>query len=279
MAQVVVAGGAVPFSELVGVPELSREINATADTREETRVGLISWVNIDALFLECFPAAPALPGVHPAVSYLYVKSVRVKPFPAVPAQSDLTCGSGIVNYTSAIVTIEYAPLDYDESDLLDQRESFSDEVYLLPSAAVAWESTNTVPVQQADLVASKIIGMRDISLTFHNVPEASVAAKRVAIQAASNKVNQSTYRGFAPETLLYKGTELTWRRDATGVNRWTMASAWQERRNTIEDGTTVKGWNTFLDHSTGEWKDLVYLGTTEKMFKAVANSVFDALIT
>lgn len=279
MAQVVVSGGAVTFSELVGVPELSREINATADMREETRVGLIAWLNIDALFLECWPAAPALPGVHPSLSYMYVRSVNVKPFPAVPAQGDLTIHSTNVNYLSAIVTVQYAPLDYDSSDLLDVTEDCSDEVYLLPSAGVAWSTSNTVPVQQADLVASKNIQMRDISINFHNVASSAIATKRAAIQTAHGKVNSSTYRGSAAETLLYKGSKLTWTRDSSGGQRWTMSNQFQERRNTIEDGTTVKGWNTFFDQSTGEWKDLVYLGTTEKMYKAVAGSVFDALIT
>lgn len=252
--QAAIAGGAVTFSELVGVPALSRTITANRRTRTETRVGLIAWINIDALLLECFPAAPALPGVHPSVAYMYVQEIEIKPWPPVPAESDLSCLSTNVNYTSAICTIKYAPLEYDDGDLIKRRARVSVDVMTLPANATKWEDTGERP-EQEDLIAGKQIPMVDWQFSYFQVPPAKEAVLDAAVQALIGHVNDGVYDGKASETLLFKGYDKEWAVDSNGDQKFTYGYQFGERR--VQDGSSVYGWNHFYRNKTGTWAKLL----------------------
>src|SRR4026209_886976 len=110
---IAVSGGSVLVTDFAGegMPA-SRHITGkrndkTNATFSEQRNVLMAWADIDNLFLECFPNAPALPGRHPTVSHLYVESVDINPYPPIPAQSEIIIGT-VANYLRATAVITYS---------------------------------------------------------------------------------------------------------------------------------------------------------------------------
>ena len=252
--QVAVSGGAVTFSELVGVPDLSRVITSTRKSRSETRHGLLAWANIDALLSECFPPAPALPGVHPSVSYLYVSDVEIRPWPNVPAQGDLTIATTNVNYTSAKATIKYSTLPYDANDLITRRAAVSVDVMLLPANSCKWKDTGKRP-EQEDLMAGMQIPMTDWQFTFNQVSASNEATLDTAVQTMIGHVNDGVYDSKADQTLLFKGYDKTWTIDSNGDQTFEYGYQFSERR--VQQGGSLYGWNHFYRNSDGKWAELL----------------------
>ena len=150
-------GGLVPFTDWISETPSPTKIHASRESKDITRQGRIAWANIDALILECFPAAPSFPGRHPTATYLYVDDVSIAPWPRSPAASEVNCSGDIATYTYADVTISYSPLPFGGdsvagSDRVTVRSSFSTEAMMLPANSVKWEGGDVA--NQEDLMAA-----------------------------------------------------------------------------------------------------------------------------
>lgn len=257
---VAVQGGVVTFDEGVGVdiplsPIINaRRITARRSGRSARRVGLISWANIDALLLECFPAPPSLPGTYPGVSYLYVESVDIEPWPAQPADGDVNCLGNVAVYGYAKVTIGYSVLEFDSSDLITRRSSFSVEPMLIPGEGAKWKNDDLMiaeTVERSEWSAFKNISIIDHQFTYHLVPSATESTIDAAIRANIGQINDGTFEGAADETLLFVGSEKTWTIDSTGDQTFSYGHTFRERR--VEKDGSVYGWLHEYREADGKW--------------------------
>lgn len=252
MSCLLVAGGVVPFEEYPQSPK----IKGSRESRTITRTGRISWVNIDAAFLECYPAAPAMYGVHPAISYLFVSDVDIKPLHPNPSPDSLTITDGVLHHDLAEIEITYSPLNIQQesdgsggTDLLTRRWSFGGEFMTMPSNSLEWEDQPNVPVQQEEISAAKIIPSIEHSITVHR----KLTINWTALRANIGKVNDGVFESAADETLLFAGAEVTFTVNNVGTRVGTLDLKFQER--CIKQGANTYGWNHFL-RSDGNWKRL-----------------------
>lgn len=291
-----VQSGSINCEDFVGVGGgPSPSFGASRDGRTAKRTVLISWSHIGSAFAELFPAAPALPGTFPGISSLYAESVEVSAFPPTPAPAHTSCSGNVASYTYAILEISYATLRWDPTDRISRRSSFSTDVMLLPSNSVEWEDGS--PVEQADVMAAMQIPMIDVSFTFHRVPLSAVAGIRTAMIDLQGKVNKETYRGFKPETVLYKGSEEDFRIDSAGNQIYQFSHGFQIRQlnvpiNAVTSGGTTSttttganpqtaavGWNHFFRNRDSVWTRLRYKDkpSQTRIFQEATNTQLNAL--
>lgn len=245
---IAVAGGSVLCTDFVGegMPA-SRHITARRNDKSnasfgETRNCLMAWADIDALLAECFPAAPALPGRHPTVAYLYVESVDITPWPPIPPQADLTIGT-VVNYVAATAAITYSTLPYDTSDFITRRKNASIEVVLLPTHDWRWEATPPEAITTPDVPLGKHVPIIDHVFDYHRVPASKEAAIDAAARSLIGRVNRSTWRNASAQTVYFAGYESVWTIDSLGNKTFTFSFQFRERRLKFENQTF--GWNHF----------------------------------
>lgn len=246
MAGIAVLGGSVGFTDFVGVggpvsrKRSAKRVDKAPVASTETRTGRLLWSSVDALFAECFPSSPSLPGIHPTKLYLYVDSVEVSPWPDVPSQDEITTGS-VVEYTYAIATINYSTLPYDPSDFIKRHQSGSNEVILLPSSAWKWEGG--ADITTADLPACKHVPIFDHTFEYFRVPASKENAIVTAAKNLVGKVNRSQWQGATAETLLFESYESDFSIDSAGVKSFSYSFKFRERRLHFGGGTF--GWNHF----------------------------------
>lgn len=243
-----VQGGLVPFEEYSTSPT----INADRKSRTVERVGRIDWVNIDALILECVPDVGVY-GRHPTIAYLYVDTVKVKPFHENASLDSITVSSGVAFHDLAEVTISYARVDFEKENdgtndnLLTRKWSFSGELMTLPGNQLKW--IDGTPVQQEEISASKLIPSIEHSITLLRRPSIPWTAIRENI----GKVCDGTFEGATDETLLFSGAEVSFEFNATGSKMFTLDLRFNERF--IKQGAQTFGWNHFYRKGTG-WQKL-----------------------
>ena len=236
-----VLGGVVPFNDGAGVSfEISRKIRASEKSRAETRVGLISWLNIDALLLECFPDAPALPGLHPQVPYLYVQSVDIDPWPDVPPQSHIAIGT-VPDFLFAKATITYGTLPFDTGDFLVKRYDATQEVISMSTNGFKWEDGTAI--ESSDIPLSKSVPVKEHIWDYSRVPSSLESTISTAFDAVAGKINATAWRGVSAETLLVLKYSPTWRYDGNGNKIFTFSYQFKERA--VKFGGTTFGWNHF----------------------------------
>jgi hypothetical protein len=236
----------------------SPRYSLSRDSRKATRVVETAWANLDALFLECFPAAPSLPGVFPGIAFLFCESIEAEPLhPDGDFSAAALAGASVATYANrAKVTINYSNLPYESDTLLTRRFSFSGEFLTIPSAALKWEGGEVV--QDEEISAAKIIPMIEHSITWHRVLEASIPwddIKNDIGRVNESAIDNAYFDNVAAETLLYMGAELNFTYSTDGSKVWTLEHRFQERRVKIAED--VFGWNHFQRPSDGTWKKLV----------------------
>ena len=245
-----VYNGVVPFEELSTSPEIS----GARDQRTITREGYVNWANIDALFLECYPAIPLGYGRHPVVSYLYVDTIDITPWHPNSAIENITISGGVASHDYAKVKIKYARIDYESEDdgnggenLLTRKWSFGGEFMTLPGSILQWE--DGTQVQQEEINASKIIPSIEHSITLLRRPSINWTALRENI----GKVCDGDFEGASDETLLFSGAEVSFEFNPVGAKTFTLDLRLQERF--IKQGNDTFGWNHFYRKGVG-WQKL-----------------------
>lgn len=244
MAQVLIQGGSVAFEELNDSPKFT----VGRDSREASRHGKIAWTDIQSAINELFPAAPALPGIYPGVSYLYAESAEIEPWHPEAIPTDGT----IATYaTPARIRIKYSTKLYDPSDLIVRKYGFSGEFLTLTGAGLYWESGPQV--EQEDVSAAKIVPMVEHSLTRHRatfIPWTAIQANIGRVN--KNTINNSYFTNIPRECLLYMGAEVNFTLSTNGTTVWTLEHRFQERRVDLYEDTSstggatgIGGWNHF----------------------------------
>jgi hypothetical protein len=243
-----VQSGLVPFEELPKSPT----INADRKSRTVERVGVILWVNIDALILECVPDVGVY-GRHPTIPYLYVDSIKVKPFHENASLASITVSSGVAFHELAEVTISYARVDFEKENdgandnLLTRKWSFSGELMTLPGNQLQW--IDGTPIQQEEISASKLIPSIEHSITLLRRPSIPWNAIRENI----GKVCDGDFESASDETLLFSGAEVSFEFNATGSKMFTLDLRFNERF--IKQGNQTFGWNHFYRKGIG-WQKI-----------------------
>lgn len=286
MAQLLVAGGSITGQEFVGVgAPASRKMTARRSDRgpiggSETRMLKINWADIDDVWSECFPAAPALPGTHPTRSYLYVESVEISPWPEVPAEVDITAGD-VVDYATALATIVYSTLPYDPAELLRWHQSGSNEVVLLPSNSWYWEASPAEAIRNEDVPAAKFVPIIDHTVDLFRVSPSYESTIISRCRALIGKVNRSTWRGADAETVLFEGYDSDSTFDSSGNRTLTFSYRFRERRLKFQNATF--GWNHFprQDASgSSKWQRIIdKAGNYVYPWTTVLENNFESLLT
>jgi hypothetical protein len=253
---VAISGGAVPFADKD--EGASPKWFGDRKTRRVTRLGRIAYANIEALFAECFPSPPFVPGLMPGSTFMYVSSIEVVPFPeAVPSSGDMP------TFSEAWCTVTYEPLTDEQDDetstpgepLITRTWGIAGEFLTIPANGYKWE-VGDLPVDVEEISASKIIPMIEHSITWNKAD----AIPWTAIKANIGKVNNATldnryWDNVAAQTLLYMGAQVSYTFNSNGDQEYTIEHRFQERL--VDDAGTVRGWNYFFNPTTQDWDRLL----------------------
>lgn len=240
---IAVTGGAVSFDDLEGSPTFKCDIKSGTNTR----VGRVPWLDLDALYDECLPPMPSLPGLYPGSLFHYVKSLDIKVAHEQPGREMVTSGN-VPYYETALVTIEYGPLDLgsgsgggsspNPSDLITRKWSISGEFLTLEGVGLVWDGGDAVKTE--GVTFGKIIPMIKHHMDLHRVETVPTAFIRDLI----GKVNDGAYEGAADECLLFTGAEVSYRFNNHGQQEYTLQYEFNER--IVKQGAAALGWNYFF---------------------------------
>jgi hypothetical protein len=212
-------------------------------------VGVIDWVNIDAALLELFPNPPSIPGTYPGVAYLYASKADFSPWPESPDEGDVTCPSGVNLYDKAKVTITYATIKYDHSDLMARHRTFSVESMPLPNVNLRWKG-DAKKVTLEHLNAYKNIPIVEHRITLFR----ATASSDAGVRSLAGMVNNASFEGATAETLLFTGCDESYTISTSGVKSYTKTFSFKERR--IKQKSSIYGWNHAWRQEENEWQEL-----------------------
>lgn len=247
----------VTFDELAGSPRYS----GGRDSLSATRMGLIDWGDIDAFYLELFPAAvssnkPSLPALLLGSSVLYADSVEFEP--QIGENDVPECLGDVATYTKAKVTIQYKTIPYSQGagaddQIITRRYSKTGEFMTLPSNGVKWDG-DAAAVLDPDIVAGKVVPMEEIIVTLHRVTPAYFTSLKATIDDLIGCVNNATFEGRAAESVLLLGGDFTQTVSADGSVTHQCEIKFGVR--SIKEGANKRGWNYFFDPITGTYRRL-----------------------
>lgn len=173
----------------------------------------------------------------------------------------------IVEWTHAIVTVSYAPLDYavnfnDDPDFLNslsddpveneslqfatQELDFSGEWINIPSASVSFSDLTKI-----DTPMSRRITVIRMHITWHRYP--LMPMNKIAEYADS--VNDATFLGRERGTVMFEGPKTTRELETDGTITQKVAMTFKWRKT---------DWNKFLRPDDGTWDEVIYDGDGTK---------------
>lgn len=247
----------VAYTELAGSPKYS----GGRDSLSATRMILIDWADIDALYLELFPAAvsankPSLPALLVGSATLYADSVDFEPFIGEDDVPD--CGGSVAAYDLAKVTIQYKTIPYSQGggaddQIITRRYSKTGEFMTLPSNGVKWDGAAGA-ILDPDIVAGKVVPMEEITVSLHRVTPAFFTTLKDSIDDLIGCTNDAVFEGRAAESVLLLGGDFTQTVSADGSVTHECEIKFGVR--SIKDGANKRGWNYFFDPVTGTWRRL-----------------------
>jgi hypothetical protein len=253
-----VFGGAVPFDELVGSPTFK----AGRESRSLVRKGRISWANIDAAILECFPPPPFLWGAHPTSAYLFVESLEIEPFHN-DMSNWLVCTGDCASYTApggagyeAVATVTYALLPNPEADqLISVKVNVAGDMQELAPNGNLLYADNNEKIQEPDARIGKFIPVIEYALSRQRV----ASIPWTAIRDCIGKVNSATLNTFpfsnvGAETMLYAGAEIAYSRDTLGNSQYSLDMRFHERLVSHPNIISPPGgWNHIYRAADNKW--------------------------
>jgi hypothetical protein len=219
-----------------------------------------------------------LRGRHPMIGYLFIDDVKVMPF-ADGMTKWYQTPEGVVEPEYWLCTVTYRPLvnDYETisssptppsplnsngADLYDGSIHVTNEVLMIEGDGVKWENQ---PKRIAIMVQlPKIIPIIDRVIRIPNVARIPWESIRTNV----GRVNDSFYMNSEPETLLYVGARVSFRRLFNGLMNYNIEHHFKER--IVNIGTSKGGWNHFWDVATQTWRR-----TTPLIYR---KGIFDDLI-
>lgn len=254
---------AVFFDELTGI---SPRLSASAGEVTATRVGLIAWSDMDALYRELFPAPvngiAQMPATFPGRPLLYAERVEFGPL----WDGDVPTSDGPpLAYDLCRATIEYRTTPYEQqgSQLITRRVTVGGQYMTLPNYGFRFADTGQVVI--CDAIVSKFIGTIDHEITVHRTP----TIPWPYIRALAGRVNSSLWIGAAAETVLFMGVDIQQVIYSDGSRPYQITYKFQERNI---DGDPTIGWNHVFDPThtkkdpQGKWRPILQ-ANGEKPYK------------
>lgn len=253
----------VVFDEMHDSPRFS----AGRESRSIDRNGYVAWGDLPALFMEGFPAPPAVFGVYPGIGYLFCNTMEAAPFyPDGQANPDsYIYSSGVLNHGGgsysqrARVTINYTTLDYDDNsgggggdptsaDFISKNTAVGCEFMTLQNSGLWWKtgSGNTdadfEAVTADGLSAHVIIPNLSHTLTVHRAATIPMSAMRNCI----GRVCRDDFYGAKAYSLLYVGSQTRYGRNTLGQVSMSVDHMFSERRFQTED-SSYADWRHWYD--------------------------------
>ncbi|MGL4595313.1 MAG: hypothetical protein ACRCUY_11335 [Thermoguttaceae bacterium] len=254
------------FQELGGSP-VERY---TFEGFSATRRFLLPWEKRTEFALAVFgnPKSPLQERrlIYPGRKDVFARSLHFEPFDpsAINAKEMVNLAKDFVNYNGSFAkaVVEYQTLDgndridapiNDDGTSITYKLVIESECVDLPVRGWRWTNTNTVVA--ADQILPKMIPWTMHILTWHNV----IDPPWEQIQARQGTVNNGTFIGCAPETLLFMGAEANklYRPghglDDDGPSAFVWAIKYSFRERAIRIGNNVYGWNHICRLDSGDW--------------------------
>ena len=198
-------------------------------------------------------------GQHPVFTQCYIVDVDIDPFnggdntiPYCQSSEGIveplfyTC---VVNYEPLVLNIEtnQKPENSNGADLYEGTVNVTSEVMLSGASAYSWEG-ETVRIGE-DSQIPKVIPIIDREI---RIPRATVIPW-TAIRACVGCVNSIAYFGALPQTVLYLGANISFKRAFDGTMTYGLNHKFKEKAWLTElDG--VAGWNHFYRKKDKRWK-------------------------
>ncbi len=130
-------------------------------------------------------------------------------------------------------------------------ESFRYELVTLQNRGLYWDSVAVANQLPADMDTPYTIPIRQIRLTWNFVSDIPSSA----ISEATGNVNSFTFLGFAPNTLMFDGADISrmwrFREDQSENLFWNLAYNFSYR----DPDNSGWGWNATYDPKTGTWRE------------------------
>lgn len=174
------------------------------------------------------------PKPHPAFPWLFARRIRVEPLgPIAPANPD-DCTQAGVTYPMAIVTVDYAPIDfpdptdpqkppYDQIIWIEENRRLGAEYLTVDDQNVRFEFGDG---EKLNISPTKVLPIQDVSITINQWINAPVPYANSALNLWIGSVNQSVFKAlwtpFQAETLLYLGYDASRSYTSDGITAWTV---------------------------------------------------------
>jgi len=257
----------IPYEELEGSPTITMDRKGGSAERKLR----IAWSNIGAAILEVFPGAIfgyPYNAQMPGFPWLRAQSMRIEPWdPKNPRPDSFGLGTNSYPGGGALLTINYAPNEFDDNQtstdkknpenvvFLEQSIAVSGEFLTWPNQGVRWETGTEGSafiagnndkrwVVNEDIKVGIVIPMLDHTLTWNYVKSPPWDAIRNCI----GKVNQDAFNGCAPETLLFLGATASRSFSTIGFPWWKLGYKFAEKcmNAPLKPKDVPQGWNHFL---------------------------------
>lgn len=242
------------------MPEISGSNSSThgiGSGNQATRILIVPWANRLA------EAEALLGAAHPDIPLCWCKSVRIEPFPDEAA----------FPYLNAKITAEYAtdfslqPWPFPKPSLRANTSlsiasvQIAGEFLRIPARSSRWADNRQGypegPLPEDDSPAGRLfVAKAEITLQWDYVDVPPFAIWN----DLRGKVNQTTFLGCEPETLLFSGYELAPSTKASVISPWTWRLMPKFLYRAIKVGTNVYGWNHEY-RPTGWQRVLMFDGT------------------
>lgn len=234
------------------------------DELSATQQFKIAWGDIDALYLELFPAGvgnkPSLPALFPGSSVLYADSFDAEPFVGDDDSPD--CPSTNQEYDYARVTVGYKTIPYTQGggaddQIITRRWTMSGDFLVLPSHALYWNNVGAGrPILDPDVRAGIRIPLIDLSVTLHRVTPDYFTSLQAAIYENVGCVNDALFEGAVAQTMLLLGANFDETVSAGGDITHQVEIMFQYRK-VFDQAGNPQGWNHFYNPTIGFWERVV----------------------
>lgn len=223
----------------------------------------IAWADIDAFYLELFPAAvggfPSLPAKLSGSTTLFADSVEFVP---LVGEDDNPGGGSSQSYTYAKATVNFKQIPYEQAQASDsaadgqiitRKWNVSGEMLTLPSSALQWADNANAAVPE-EVNGALIVPSLDIVVTLHRVTSTYFATLLGNVFDQIGTINNAIFEDAPAYTLLLLGGDFEQVVSANEVSyQCELKFSYKGRETEVPGDAQQQGWNIFLDPANGKW--------------------------
>ena len=278
----------VAFRELGGSPQEQYDANGFSARREL----LVAWEDRDALAVEILGEAAQYGGAfwttYPGKPSVFAVSIHYEPVdsdqPDWQEMAGLTEGLNSYSGSFARAVIKYETIneldrddgpENEEGTQISYRMHYSADEQEIGPAGWSWVDTSN-PVA-SDQPMAKRIPITEHHLTWYKV----VNPPWETIHSLQGTVNDETFLGCPPGTLLFEGAEAykLYAGDfASGASPFCWEIKYMFRERSIKNDESVYGWNHFYRENPAGWVEATN-GTAKMYDEADFNTLFQSAVS